>query len=188
MDNVKDIIECHQSVIDMYKELADYEMVASQIFAYIQMNSYKRYFDKMAIKHFGTLGDIVDYVIYKYGMIITPKCNCEFKELIKEYDGVKNSDLDDEDVKDIMFMLLKKEKEMIDKMMGYVKTKMESYKEKNNNYSILYNLYNELYYLCKQIKIEMSKLKEINYDLKIIKSNERNNLYKERIVSKYEKV
>lgn len=178
-ENIVDVIECHQSVIDMYKELADYEMVASQIFCYIGMESYENFFDKLAIHHFGMLGDIVEYIIYKYGMIITPKCNCEFKEMIKEYNGVKNSDLEDEDIKDMIYLLLKKEKDMLDNTLSYISDKIEHYKSEKKSYSTLQSMYKELYYLCKKMKMEMSKLKEIDYDLNIIKLNEK--VYKSSI-------
>lgn len=161
----RELIECHQEIVNELKWLADFELVASHVFYFLNIDKYSNYFDKMSSYHYDMIDEIVKCVIDEYDKLIIAESHCYYSDLIKEIKNVKESEIEIETIKEIIYTIFYKEEEKIDEMIELLEEKVDCYKENKKSYLNLKHIISDLENTCKEIKREKLSLKYCDYDI-----------------------
>lgn len=163
---------CFQEMVDGMSCVANYEMNISRIFYFLKMTEYEKFFERLALRHYGFLDEMIKYYIDNYGCMIVVSNDCDFDDIINEYDSIRNIDLTYEEIMDIVCYLVKKEKYFVRRYIKILDDRANIDNKNSKESRIKREVLTSLQKLCYELDTYLNELKE--KDMKFWISKKRN--------------
>lgn len=151
---------CFQEMIDGISCIANYEMNVSRIFYFLKMSEYEKFFERLALRHYGFLDEMIKYYIDNYGCMIIVSDECDLDEIIKEYDSIRNIDLTYEDLMDMVCYLVEKEKYFVKRYIRVLDDRVRINDKNSKEAKIKKEILTSLQKLCYELDTYLNELKE----------------------------